>query len=455
VAVGRNAAWYNAAYGPLATVPASGGAPRDLLDDVSTADWLRDGRTLAIVHRVGGEDRLEMPPGHVLTRSAGQIRDPRVSPDGGSVAFTEHPVPNDGRGSVALVDATGRKKVLTGEFENVLGLAWSPSGREIWFSASESGWDQGLLAVTRSGRLREVARLLGSVWLKDVAADGRVLLTSRRMQASIRGRLGTDEAEKELGWLDFSLPKALSADGRRLLFDDEGQTSGHTYTAYLRGADESLPVRLEVGSACALSPDGKWALAVQYGPPPRLIQIPTGSGDTLSLARGPVESFQGSARYLPDGRGIVFEGSERGRPQRTWIQEIPAGTPRPVTPEGTSGTVVSPDGRWVAATTPDTAIVIFPLHGGAPRPLGKLAYWESVSQWSADGRTLLVYRSGMRLELSTIDVLTGRRRPWRTIEAPDPAGVYMGYFLVTPDQRSYAYGYLRFLDELYLVEGLK
>jgi hypothetical protein len=38
---------------------------------------------------------------------------------------------------------------------------------------------------------------------------------------------------------------------------------------------------------------------------------------------------------------------------------------------------------------------------------------------------------------------------------PDPAGVRVFDFVVTRDARSYAYGYLRILDELYLVEGLK
>jgi len=44
---------------------------------------------------------------------------------------------------------------------------------------------------------------------------------------------------------------------------------------------------------------------------------------------------------------------------------------------------------------------------------------------------------------------------WKTFEVPDPAGVEASKFLVTRDERSYAFGYLRTLDELYLVEGLK
>ena len=34
-------------------------APRDLLDNVEDADWNPDGSALAVVHEVGGKDRVE------------------------------------------------------------------------------------------------------------------------------------------------------------------------------------------------------------------------------------------------------------------------------------------------------------------------------------------------------------------------------------------------------------
>jgi Tol biopolymer transport system component len=441
-------------YGPLATVPSSGSAPRDLLEDVSCADWSPDGKTLAVVRRVGGEDRLEMPPGHVLGKTSGWFGSLRVSPDGRRVAFTEHSVMYDDRGGVAVVDAAGRKKALTGEFASLHGLAWSPDGREIWFSAAERGMRQELLAVTLKGRLRSIARFPLSVALCDVAPDGRVLLASQMGQTGIRGRFSADGKERELGWLDFPWPRALSSDGKMLLLDDIGETSSRTYTLYLRSMDGSPPVRLGEGAGCALSPDGRWALAIHYGPPHRLVLIPTASGDTLSLPRGQVETYQ-AGRFLPDGRQIVFVGAERGRPQRTWVQELPGGVPRAVTPEGATGVTMSPDGQWVATVTQDSTLMLFPLPGGKPRPVARLSPREVVSQWSADGQTLFVGHGGSHLEVFVIDVRSGARHLWKTLENPDPAGVRVFDFVVTRDAHSYAYGYLRLLDELYLVEGLK
>jgi Tol biopolymer transport system component len=455
LAVGRGIVRYGWVSGPLAAIPATGGSSRDLATDVSWADWSPDGSNLAVVRRVRGEDRLEMPPGRVLAATSGHLSDIRVSPDGRHIAFIEHSVAEDTRGCLAMVDLTGRKTTLTSEFIDVGGLAWSRDGSEIWLTASVGGTvGRSLLAVTLKGRLRTVGRFPTQVVVKDVAPDGRVLLACRKEQAGIRGKSFTDGRERELGWLDWPAAAALSADGKTLLIEDSGGSGGPTYTAYLRSMDGSAPVRLGRGAACALSPDGRWALAIQWGETHRLVQIPTGPGDTLCLPRGRVETYQ-VASWLPDGRRIVFVGAERGRPNRTWVQALPAGLPEPLTPEGTLGSVPSPDGRWVAAVAPDSTLVLCPLQGGEPKPVAKLAPQEGVCQWSTDGKTLFISRTGVHLDVLSLDVQTGARRLWKTFELPDPAGALMRYCRVTPDGRSYAYGYTRSLDELYVVEGLK
>ena len=77
-------------------------------------------------------------------------------------------------------------------------------------------------------------------------------------------------------------------------------------------------------------------------------------------------------------------------------------------------------------------------------------------QWTADGRTLYVRRTGgWPPTVDRIDVATGRRTPWKTIQPADPVGVD-GIFriLITPDGSTYCHDYLRILSELFVVEGL-
>jgi Tol biopolymer transport system component len=456
LAVKKVSTQWSSSYAPLSVVPRYGSAPRDLLEGISAADWSPDGITLAVLRRTGGEDVIEMPPGRVLARTSAEFGGIRVSPDGQRIAFTEHPVVGDGRGTVAVVDSRGNKTTLTREFSNAVGVAWAPHGEEIWFSAVIQGTRQSLLAVSLDGRQRTVAEFPSTIILRDVALDGRVLLASQRGQPGIRGRSAANSKEKELGWLDWPWPRALSADGKMLLFDNQGETAGPNYEVYLRNMDGSPPVRLGEGDGCAFSPDGRWVLVINYGPPHQLALIPTGSGEPRSLPRGKVNTYQ-TADFLPDGRRIVFLGAEREHPQRIWIQDLPDGLPKPVTPEGVGGRniVASPDGRWVASVDKDSQWVLFPLQGGESKPVAKRAPRETLSQWSADGRTLYVSLGGNPFTVFSLDIQSGKRQLWKTFELPDPAGASIASFIVTRDARSYAYCYFRFLDELYVIGGLK
>ena len=92
--------------GTLARMPLEGGTPREMLDSVREADWSPDGASLAVIHVVGGHDRLEYPVGTVLFDTPGYLSDLRVSPDGERVAFFDHATrfPYDDRGGVNVVD---------------------------------------------------------------------------------------------------------------------------------------------------------------------------------------------------------------------------------------------------------------------------------------------------------------------------------------------------------------
>ena len=80
---------------------------------------------------------LEYPQGKRLYETQGWIGDLRVSPDGNMVAFVHHPIRWDSLGTIMVVDRQGKSRVLTGSFSDARGLAWAPSGKEIWFTGSE------------------------------------------------------------------------------------------------------------------------------------------------------------------------------------------------------------------------------------------------------------------------------------------------------------------------------
>ena len=449
-------AWMNG--GTLARVPLAGGAPREVLEGAQEADWSPDGSALAAVRRVEGRHRLEFPIGKVLYETAGWVSHPRVSPDGKRIAFLDHPIYGDDRGSVAVVSDLGVKKTLTAEWSSAQGVAWAPDGGEIWFTSSEKGLNSSLRAVTPAGRLRTVTNGVGRLTLLDISRQGRVLLSRDQSRVGIIGRGPEAPGEKELSWLDSSSACDLSADGRWLLFTESGEGGGPHYGAYLRLTDGSPAVHLGEGQATALSPDGKWALAILYGAANELRILPTGAGQLRTVAQGSMARFHWAA-FLPDGSGILFTGNEAGRSLRIYTQSLSGGAARPVTPEGVGYLLpVTRDGKFVPSTDPEGRVRLYPLDGrGEPQILRGLERGDSPLRWSRDGRFVFVRRrGGLPVRVERVEVATGRSEPWREIAPADRAGlVGISAVSFSEDGNAYAYTYHRLLSELYLVDGLR
>ena len=97
------------------------------------------------------------------------------------------------------------------------------------------------------------------------------------------------------------------------------------------------------------------------------------------------------------------------------------------------------------------------LTGGPTKTVPGFIAGEQPIQWSADGKSLYVYRPGeFPAKVEQLDLATGKRTLWRSLAPADPAGVsQIGPIIMTPDASSYIYGYHRTLSDLYLVVGLK
>ncbi|HZW90334.1 MAG TPA: serine/threonine-protein kinase, partial [Myxococcaceae bacterium] len=166
-----------AQVGTLARLPNVGGAPREIAEQVEYADWSPSGQLVIVVH--GEKERtLESPPGHVLLRWEGSLLSPRFSSRGDLIAFLRiSPTSND---EVCVVDLDGNVRVLDKSWPYTNGLAWAPGDNEVWFTAGRGEYQWNVLAATDlAGKSREVYRSLSSVWLQDIAPDGRVLVKTQ------------------------------------------------------------------------------------------------------------------------------------------------------------------------------------------------------------------------------------------------------------------------------------
>ena len=203
-----------------------------------------------------------------------------------------------------------------------------------------------------------------------------------------------------------------------------------------------------------IAPDGKLAIgtARKKG---HLVLIPAGVGEPHPLPAHDLTRF-GGARWFPDGKRILFTGAPPDRPWRSYVQDASGGAPRALTPEGIYGLAISSD-RIAAVGSSDPGISIWSDNGVLQQHVPGSSAEDRPVTFSSDGRSLWLFRRGeVPGHVYQLDVATGQRRLWKTLEPPDKAGVYsIIEFVITPDGQSYFYSYTRLLSQLYLVRGLK
>jgi len=440
--------------GTLSRVPLAGGAPRQILENVAWADWTPDGTDIAVVRLVEGRIRLEFPLGHVIYQPRGWVSHVRFSPKGDWLAFEDHVQTGDD-GKVVIINREGKVKTSSSFFITAQGLAWSRDGKEVWFTASREGAARAIYALDLSGKERLVLRVPGTLTLQDITRDGRVLLTLDNTQFSMQGSRAGETNERNLSWFDWSIAADVSPDGKNVVFFESGEGVGSNYSTFMRGIDGSSAVRLGSGSFPSLSPDGKWVAAVTNTSPLQLELLPTGTGQPRQITHDSLEHLR--VNWLPDGKSIVFSASEANHAPRSYWMSLDNLTPRPITPEGTAGTLVSPDGKYLLASDPEQKRWLYPLAGGDPQPLvAALKDNDAVIDWEADGKSLLVSQRGLPFVVRRVYLNSNREEAVRSFSPADAAGIVTaGGIRFSADRKSYAYSCYRILSDLYVVDGLR
>jgi eukaryotic-like serine/threonine-protein kinase len=442
--------------GTLAQMPLNGSAPRELLENVVFADWSPDGSQLAVVVWDGTTPRLEFPPGQVVYRSTGTAwpGDIRISPQGDKIAFADHYYYGDD-GSVAVLDRAGRKTTISERFTSLQGLAWSPSGKEVWYSGAKSGGERALYASNLGGQQRLILRLPGTFTFRDIAKDGRVLVSRDEPRLEVQFVGPGDDRPRDLSWLDWTELCVLSDDGHTLALVESGDAVAGEHVIYVRKTDGSPAVRIGKGRAAALSPDGKWVLSVDDQNPgaSAFMLLPLRAGTPIRVETGLAISAT-TAAWLPDGKGIVYVANESGRPRRTYVQELD-GAARPATPEGSLLVALRPDGSRLLARNSE-GYALYPVNGGQPQPVRWLTADDRVLGFASGGDAVYLTAQENDSRIYRVDLTSGKREMWKELRPADPAGSRgVGWIRITPDGRSIAYSGVRTDSELYLVTGLK
>ena len=254
---------------------------------------------------------------------------------------------------------------------------------------------------------------------------------------------------------------------------DFGREDGHVFAVMELLEGETLRERLALGALPARK-------AIEYG---------------AQMARGLAAAHEKSITHRDlkpdnlfithDGRLKIFDfglateavetaagGSDSSAPTRTAVTDpgVVLGTVGYMSPEQVRGervdhrsdifafgsSPVSPDGSILAAFK-DDVVALYPLNGGEPRTLDDVPASMAVIRFTPDGRFLYVKEDfGRSARIHRVDIDTGRRELWRTIEPSDPGGLDVIYAIqISDDGESYYYSFSRTVSDLYLVEGLR
>jgi hypothetical protein len=394
--------------------------------------------------------------GKVIYRTHGWIDHVRFSPDGKDIAFLDHPISGDDRGYVAWVDAQAKVTRVTDDWPSLQGLAWTANGREIWFSGSQAGEPASVWAVDRAAHRRLVYSGPADLGLRDVGADGKVLLLQGRSTNDIAVRRPGGQTDRlvEFG-SEGGRVTGISNNGSLMALSYFGSRAGTDYLTYVVNADTQAAIRIGDGDPRAISADGKWIFSIFPSSPGKVALYPTGAGETRIFTLGAIRVINSSGSSTSDSSQLVFAASDGERPPRGYLFEIATGKWRPITPEGTSSVLIAPNGKYVIAKSELNGFQLFPLSGGDPVAAKGISSSEEPVQWDAESSHLYIWDRRFPARITLVNPWTGERKLWLETQPPDPSGVLYGNFFITPDGKTYAYRFRRVLTTLFLAEGLR
>ncbi|HEX5070404.1 MAG TPA: hypothetical protein VFV78_09340 [Vicinamibacterales bacterium] len=222
-----------------------------------------------------------------------------------------------------------------------------------------------------------------------------------------------------------------------------------------RKADGSPVVRLGEGDTFGWSPDGKWAGGVIVRTS-KIVLYPVDAGSPLPLDTAPITHVD-TVAWHPDSQSVVYFGSEPSKPARLYRQNITGGRPEPFLSDALVGLTFSPDGTSLLGYARTGPPALYPIAGGAARPIPGIGETDNVVGFTDDGRALIVRRDGLvPAALDRLDLATGARTEFKELAPADRAGlvrIAVSGPVIKADGTQYAYSYLKRLSTLFVREG--
>jgi serine/threonine protein kinase len=421
------------------------GMPSHRIGPGDDAAWSPDG-TLALISH--GATRFEFPAENpkLVKTTSGKFDFVRFAPDGKRIAYAEQESATDSAGRVMVMDLAGNVIEKSTSLDDIGGVAWSPDGKEVWFSANDT-----IFALEGNERQRVVLRGYQTLQLRDVAENGRILVApvDFRMTAKVK----TADSVHEVSWQDNSVVEGLSADGTKVALLQAGTNEDMRYAGYhaLVRVGDAPPT--SVGYGCAIALDREHVILLSTKPN-RLERVKPGEPAT-PIRFEPIVEFDSTddMSVSDDGRFLVVRARENDKPMRLWLfdlehptdkprafgpEVIPAGR-HPISSDGSKVAFLEPDSRTVHVISTATGEVV-PIPGVNKVPL----------RWG-NGEILFLLQDAEvgPYQVSRVDLTTKKLDDLFKLEVGEQP---LHRVEITPDGKTVAYSYNLSTSDLFVIE---
>lgn len=422
--------------GHIWRVPAQGGTAESLTQNSGIAlnyhpAVSSDGSMIAFISDRTGQNNLWVMnadgsnPRVVHRDDNARMMTPAWTPDGEYIIVKRQPAgpgANRGGGGLWMLHRDGGQGVQILDDNSAHWPSVSSDGRYVYYHV-RTGSDalagdyqirrlelkNGEVTAVTAGRSQGAAAGRGSsggAFAPEISPDGRWLAFARQLPDATVSFKGRRFGPRTALWL-----RDLETGAERILLDP------------VEIAHESGSKSLRVLPGYSWTADGR-AVVISQGGRVKRVDVATGNVETIPFEAHVERTISGmayrgfriddgpfTARFLrwhtasPDARRLAFQAIGR-----IWVQDLPSGTPRRLTPEsfgredariGYAGLqefapTWSPDGRWIAFTTwDDTAgghIWRVRSTGGNPERLTREPGEYVHVAWSPDGRDIVAAR---------------------------------------------------------------
>jgi Tol biopolymer transport system component/DNA-binding winged helix-turn-helix (wHTH) protein len=461
--------------GDILVVSPLGGTPRRLGTTAarfSSLSWSPDGRHLATVDRaadggpdfialmsvVDGQKRRMTSPGPAYEADT----EPRISPDGRQIAFIRRVIIGAVAELFVMPIAGGELTRLTFDNTNVLGVDWTPDGRELVFSSTRTG-SQGRYSLWRlpvgGGQPRRVEIAGDLAITPSIARRGNRMVYVRWQRdwdiwraAGPAAGTAKPPASPFITSTRWDFKPEYSPDGLMVSFVSLRSGAQELWVCRSDGSGLTQLTFLDSprGYGGAWSPDGRLLTFVSnVSGNFELYVVPAAGGFPTRLTNDPFQ--KGYPNWSRDGRWIYFSMRRNGS-EEVWKVAASGGEPVEVTRNGGTKAVESSDGRSLYFTKS------LPLGRARPgiwrMPLAGGAEERVVDQGEGDGwamfeQQLCYFETRFGSHPRRIDCLDVARGKVRTLVELDVTPMPLG-MSISPDGRSVLF-VVQTLDERDLI----